>query len=94
MKKQSLFCALAATMLLATSCQTDANLGLNGAESLVTINLSTPEIATRTYSDGTMAKNLQYAVYDEAGNLLPNLTVTDATINLKTNVELQLTTGN
>ena len=95
MKKNLFFGAMAATMLLATSCQTEADLGLNtGDDGLVTINLSTPEMATRAYSDGTMATRLQYAVYDAEGKYLPALTVTDATINLQTKVELQLTTGN
>ena len=67
MKKNLFFGAIAATMLLA-SCQTDADLGLNGGDGLVTINLSTPEIATRAYSDGTMAQNLQYAVYAVNGD--------------------------
>ena len=96
MKKNLFFGAIAATMLLA-SCQTEADLGLNGGDGLVTINLSTPEIATRAYSDGTMAQNLQYAVYAVNGDeldYLPALTVTDATINLQTKVQLQLTTGN
>ena len=98
MKKNLFFGAMAATMLLATSCQTEADLGLNtGDDGLVTINLSTPEMATRAYSDGTMATRLQYAVYAVNGEelvYLPALTETDATINLQTKVELQLTTGN
>ena len=96
MKKNFLFGLFATAMLLlTTACQKEADLGLNtGEDGLVTINLSTPEMATRAYSDGTMATRLQYAVYDAAGNYLPALTETDATINLKTKVELQLTTGN
>ncbi|MBQ5775519.1 MAG: right-handed parallel beta-helix repeat-containing protein [Bacteroidaceae bacterium] len=96
MKKNFLFGLFATAMLLlTTACQKEADLGLNtGEDGLVTINLSTPEMATRTYSDGTMATRLQYAVYDAEGKYLPALTVTDATINLKTKVELQLTTGN
>ena len=65
MKKQSLLYALAATLLLATSCSTDAEWGMNEGDAVVRINLSTPQMATRAYSDGTMATNLQYAVYDE-----------------------------
>ena len=63
-------------------------------EAKVTFSVNTPEIATRAYSDGTTATVLQYAVYNEAGEILPNLTKTDATINGSANVELQLTTGN
>lgn len=95
MKKSFLYSALAATMLLTTACQDDALLNNNqGDNALVTINLTTPQIATRAYSDGTTAQNLQYAVYAEDGTLLNDLTVTDATINMKTKVDLQLTTGN
>ena len=96
MKKNFLFGLFATAMLLlTTACQKEADLGLNtGEDGLVTINLSTPEMATRAYSDGTMATRLQYAVYDAEGKYLPALTVTDATINLQTKVELQLTTGN
>lgn len=39
------------------------------------------------------AKVLQYAVYDSEGNILSDLTETDATINGSTTVNLQLTTG-
>ncbi len=95
MKKSFLYSALAATMLLTTACQDDTLLNNNqGDNALVTINLTTPQIATRAYSDGTTAQNLQYAVYAEDGTLLNDLTVTDATINMKTKVDLQLTTGN
>ena len=93
MKKQSLLYALAATLLLATSCSTDAEWGMNEGDAVVRINLSTPQMATRAYSDGTMATNLQYAVYDENKNLLPNLTVKDGVINLSTEVDIRLTTG-
>ena len=85
----------ALSMLLATSCQKDADLGLNlGETSVVSFNVGTPQLATRAYSDGYTANKLQYAVYDEDGVLLPDLTVTDGTINGSTTVSLQLTTGN
>ena len=73
MKKNFLFGLFATAMLLlTTACQKEADLGLNtGEDGLVTINLSTPEMATRTYSDGTMATRLQYAVYDAEGNTFP-----------------------
>lgn len=94
MKKSLFLSALAATMLLATSCQEDALLNTNpGEKATVTFNLATPQIATRAYSDGTTAQELQYAVYDANGNYLDKLTGAKQ-INLKTQVELQLTTGN
>ncbi|MBQ2980000.1 MAG: hypothetical protein IJE18_07825, partial [Bacteroidaceae bacterium] len=94
MKKSLFLSALAATMLLATSCQEDALLNTNpGEKATVTFSLATPQIATRAYSDGTTAQELQYAVYDAKGNYLDKLTGAKE-INLKTQVQLQLTTGN
>ena len=94
MKKSLFLSALAATMLLATSCQEDALLNTNpGEKATVTFSLATPQIATRAYSDGTTAQQLQYAVYDANGNYLDKLTGAKE-INLKTQVQLQLTTGN
>ena len=82
-------------MLFATSCQNDQGFDTTvGETSTVTFAVETPEIATRAYSDGTTATVLQYAVYDAQGNELTDLTVTDATINGSTTVNLQLTTGN
>ena len=84
----------AIAMLCATSCQDDMNLPGNVGESTtVAFNVSTPEIGTRSYSDGKTADVLQYAVYDAAGNLLPSLTKQQA-IDITSKVELQLTTGN
>ena len=82
-------------MLFATSCQNNQGFDTTvGETSTVTFAVETPEIATRAYSDSTTATVLQYAVYDAAGNELTDLTVTDATINGSTTVNLQLTTGN
>ena len=84
----------AIAMLFVTSCQKDADLGLNlGETSVVSFNVGTPQLATRAYSDGLTATKLQYAVYDSLGNILPTFTTTDATINGSTTVNLQLTTG-
>ena len=82
-------------MLFATSCQNDQGFDTTvGETSTVTFAVETPEIATRAYSDGLTATHLQYAVYDANGIELTDLTVTDATINGSTTVNLQLTTGN
>ena len=82
-------------MLFATSCQNDLDFVQNAGEtSTVSFSVGTPEIATRAYSDGATATILQYAVYDAEGNILSDLTETDATINGSTTVKLQLTTGN
>ena len=95
MKKRLFFAMAAATMLFATSCQNDLDLGLEtGENSIVSFTVTTPTMATRAYSDGLSATKLQYAVYDANGDILPQLTKTDATINGNTTVNLQLTTGN
>ena len=92
--KHYLLGALAAMMLM-TSCQDDtALMGNEGETAMVSFELTTPEIATRAYSDGNTATVLQYAVYDENGGILPDLTVTDGEIHGSTTVNLQLTTGN
>ena len=95
MKKKLFFAMVAGTMLFATSCQNDLDLGLEtGENAIVSFSVSTPQMSTRAYSDGTTATHLQYAVYDANGLILPGLTQTNATINGCTTVELQLTTGN
>ena len=87
--------AVAAFGMLLTSCQNDLDFVQNAGEtSTVSFSVGTPEIATRAYSDGATATILQYAVYDAEGNILSDLTETDATINGSTTVKLQLTTGN
>lgn len=86
--------AVAAFGMLLTSCQNDLDFVQNAGEtSTVSFSVGTPEIATRAYSDGLTAKVLQYAVYDSEGNILSDLTETNATINGSTTVNLQLTTG-
>ena len=96
--KHYLLGALAAMMLM-TSCQDDtALMGNEGETALVSFELTTPEIATRAYSDGTTATVLQYAVY-EGETELTDLTKSVAkgnadTINISKKVNLQLTTGN
>ncbi|MEE1366251.1 MAG: DUF6562 domain-containing protein [Muribaculaceae bacterium] len=85
----------AMAMLFATSCQDDMNLPGNvGETTTVAFNVATPQISTRAYSDGATATVLQYAVYDETGAELTDLTERDATINGSAEVKLQLTTGN
>ena len=95
MKKKILIGMMAAAMVLVPSCQNDLDLEKNAGEAaVVTFSVGTPEIATRSFSDGQTATVLQYAVYDAEGNELEDLTVTDAEIHGSTTVNLQLTTGN
>ena len=82
-------------MLFATSCQDDFDNRVDfGETSTVSFTVSTPDMATRAFSDGKTATVLQYAVYDKDGEILPAFTTDDATINGSANVQLQLVTGN
>ena len=93
--KKLLFGVFAIVALIATSCESNLEQGVKAGEtSVVTLNVASPEVSTRLYSDGTTATHLQYAVYDAQQNILDSFTVTDGTINLQTQVTLQLTTGN
>ena len=85
---------MAVAMLFTASCEhQDFSPNVEG-ENTVTITVTTPQIATKAYSDGNTATVLQYAVYDVNGNILGDLTKTDETIHGSTTVNLQLTTGN
>ena len=92
--KKFIYSAMAVAMLATTSCKDDLAESFVGDQATVEFSISTPEIATRAYSDGTTATVLQYAVYDAAGNELTDLTVTNGEIHGSTTVNLQLTTGN
>lgn len=93
--KKILFGLSAFTMLFVTSCQNNLDfVTTTGETSNVTFSVETPEIVSRSYSDGTTATQLQYAVYDAEGNELTELTVKNGEINGSTTVNLQLTTGN
>ena len=82
-------------MMFAASCEQQEWTPNLETEATVSFNVATPQIAVKAYSDGATATQLQYAVYDENGNILTDLTKNDATIiNGSTTVELQLTTGN
>ncbi len=101
MRKNLLF-GLFATMvlLLTTACQKENDLLGNG-EATISFEISTPQMATRAFSDGTTAKKLQYAVYDEngafIGRLSPNadefkpVEITD--FNGKRTINIQLAAG-
>ncbi len=99
MKKSLFYSMLATTMLFATSCQQD-EVFVDGNEAVVQFQISTPEMATRAYSDGTTATNLQYAVYDNNGNQIKALFPQSAEgygekeIKGSTTVELKLAQGN
>ena len=85
---------MAVAMLFTASCEHQDIASNVGGENTVTITVATPQIATKAYSDGATATNLQYAVYDAAGNELTDLTVKNGEIHGSTTVNFQLTTGN
>ena len=98
------FGILAIVAMVATSCQQDAEFGVNSGDlATVSINLATPQIATKAkYSEGTLATHLQYAVYAVAGEEgaaktythLPALNGENTQFPGSDVVEFQLTTGN
>ena len=51
-------------------------------------------MGSRAYSDGYTATQLQYAVYDAAGNILPDLQGSKTMENRGAKIDLKLTTGN
>ena len=81
-------------MMFAASCEQQEFTPNLGSEATVSFNVATPQIAVKSYSDGTTATQLQYAVYNAAGEELTDLTVTDGEIHGSTTVNFQLTTGN
>ena len=97
--KKILYGVMAATMIFATSCENELEVGAAGEESVVSFTIATPDMGSRAdYSDGTTATVLQYAVYEgetELTDLTKSVEKGNAeTINGSTTVNLKLTTGN
>ena len=93
--KKNLFFGLFATMvlLLTTACQKENDLLGNG-EATISFEISTPQMATRAFSDGTLATQLQYAVYDENNDRIERIDpVTTAIENGRKRVDIQLAAG-
>ena len=91
--KHYLLGALAAMMLM-TSCQDDTTLLGNEGEVMVSFNLETPQIATRAFSDGSVANLLQYAVYDQNGEQLTTHSGTVSNFTGSATINLKLSSGN
>ena len=91
--KHYLLGALAAMMLM-TSCQDDTTLMGNEGEVMVSFNLETPQIATRAFSDGSVANQLQYAVYDQNGEQLTTHSGTVSNFTGSATINLKLSSGN
>lgn len=101
MKKLNYF-LLGAAGLVLTSCANEDLTGPGNPDGTanVTVNLSTPEINSRAYSNGRTANKLQYAVYMKNGDTLTRLdsythdSTNAETIDLKKQVSFQLVKGN
>ncbi len=99
MKKNFLFVvAAASTMVLATSCSSDAlDSTAKSSEALVTFNVSADAaVSTRAISDGSGVDKLVYRVFDKDGNAIAGLTKTEVTASDLTtghNVTLTLAKG-
>lgn len=84
---------MAAALLFTTSCEHQDLTPTVGGEVTVSVNVSTPEIATRaSYSDGQTANNLQYAVYHKATGKQSKTAETTISGGRQT-LEFQLTAG-
>ena len=71
-----LYGMMAATMIFATSCENELELGAAGEESVVSFTIATPDMGSRAYSDGTTATVLQYAVYEGETEFAIDTTIT------------------
>ena len=90
--KKFIYSAMAVAMLATTSCKDDFAETFVGDQATVEFSISTPEIGTRaeSFSKGTLATHLQYAVYDDKGNHLPELNGTTTLTNGQATISLQL----
>lgn len=88
-------------LTMASCANEDLVSNVTGDEANVSITLSTPQIQSRTYSDGTTAQKLQYAVYKvttDATTGTKTLSRTDyfttnESINLEKQVSFKLVSG-
>ncbi|MBR5003097.1 MAG: hypothetical protein IKY13_06265, partial [Bacteroidaceae bacterium] len=92
--RKNLFFSLFATMvlLLTTACQKENDFLGNG-EATISFEISTPQMATRAFSDGATATQLQYAVYDANNARIERIAPATTTINGSTQVNIQLAAG-
>ena len=92
--KKYLFASIALGALALASCSNEEfDVKPAGAEGNVTFTASLPAtVASRAYSDGQTATNLQYAVYAQ-GTQTPLITGTATFENLKATVSTTLATG-
>ena len=81
--------------LFATSCQQDKNLGTNNGKVVsVSVNVGIP--TSRSFSDGTKATTLQYALYLKQNEEFVHIESLDNAVTLEnrsTNIQLELSSG-
>ena len=82
MKKVLYVIAVAAATIFAAGCAREqaASVAAGQDAANVTFTVSAPGIATKAISDGTSATQLTFAVYDDAGNYLKELSENAATV--------------
>ena len=80
--KKIIYSAMAVAMLATTSCKDDFAETFVGDQATVEFSISTPEIATRAFSEGKLVDHLHYAIYEkisEGGNVTYQITQLVAT---------------
>lgn len=95
---KKLFLGFAATaMVMASSCSNDELVGPNSGDmATVTFNINSGEVVSRNISDGTGATTLVYAVFDQTGKRLAEVSKTEEGLtDLKTGhpISLRLAKG-
>ena len=81
MKKLLYTIAAIAAVTMAASCAREMEVAqVNGEQVTATFSVDLPGVATKAISDGKTAAELNFAVYDEAGNYLQTLSETAAQV--------------
>ena len=81
MKKLLYTIAAIAAVTMAASCARETEVAqVNGEQVTATFSVELPGVATKAISDGKTAAELNFAVYDEAGNYLQTLSETAAQV--------------
>ena len=75
--KKIIYSAMAVAMLATTSCKDDFAETFVGEEATVEFSISTPEIATRAFSDGMTVDHVHYAIYEVEGQTVNKTSLED-----------------
>lgn len=94
--KKIVFFFIAFAAMFVNACQKDLSQLSYPVETDVTFILNSPEIATKSFGDGTIANDLYFGVYDAGGNLISKISKIDEPekIVMEKEVSLRLVTGN